>query len=269
MSNRSAPRTLTLTAVLTMVVSVIGFIVALILNAFVFDEYDAYGEVPIPGSGSVHLPEGDLLISFHTILIGSSGGSGLPVPALSINIVPPEGVDDPVLTEDIGGTTTVNNDARVRVWVAQIPTEGIYEVTTDGNVGAFLNPSLAFGHGSQYGWLTWLFVALFGFAVIDLVIAWVWAARVRKRAQPLPGYYGSPTSFGGSSFGGQTWGAPPGPSPTSWNPPPSAAEPQAPYVPTDQGIRLEQLNTLARLRDSGALTRDEFEAEKKRILEGD
>jgi hypothetical protein len=39
-------------------------------------------------------------------------------------------------------------------------------------------------------------------------------------------------------------------------------------VPTDQGVRLEQLNTLARLRDSGALTEDEFEAEKKRVLDG-
>lgn len=39
------------------------------------------------------------------------------------------------------------------------------------------------------------------------------------------------------------------------------------YTPSDQGVRLEQLKkTLAALRDSGALTQDEFDAEKRRIL---
>jgi Short C-terminal domain len=44
-------------------------------------------------------------------------------------------------------------------------------------------------------------------------------------------------------------------------------QPAASYAPTDQGIRLEQLKTLSALRDSGALTEEEFEAEKRRILE--
>jgi len=39
-----------------------------------------------------------------------------------------------------------------------------------------------------------------------------------------------------------------------------------PYTPTDDGIRIEQLKNLAALRDSGALTDQEFEAEKHRIL---
>ena len=37
-------------SILTLVVAVVGFIVTLVLNAFVLDKYDAYGEVPIPGS---------------------------------------------------------------------------------------------------------------------------------------------------------------------------------------------------------------------------
>lgn len=225
--NRSAPRALTLVGVLTLVVAGIGFVVSLILNAFVFDEFDAYGEVSIPGSGSVELPAGEVLISFHTVVIGGSG-SGLPVPQLSIDIVPPAGGADPVLTEDIGASTFVNNDAHVRVWIAQVPAEGTYQITTNGNVGAFLNPSLAFGHGSGYGYLPWVFAAVFGLGLVDIVIARVWAARSRRgEAQP----FGS-------------------------------------YSPGAEGIRLEQLNNLARLRDSGALTRDEFEAEKKRILDG-
>lgn len=267
--SRSAPRALTFVAVLAMVASVIGFIVSLVLNAFVFDEYDAYGEVPIPGSGSVQLPQGEVLVSFHTIVIGSTG-SGLPVPSMSISVAPPEGVADPVLTEDIGGTTTVNNDARVRVWVLQVPAEGTYDITTEGNVGAYLNPSLAFGRGSQYGWLPWVFVGIFGLGIVDLIVARVWAARVRKRDRPVIGFYGTSTPYAGPT----TWAAGSVPTygggpPAAPFPPPTAAEPHAAYVPTDQGVRIEQLNTLARLRDSGALTQDEFEAEKKRILEGD
>ncbi|MCP9276608.1 SHOCT domain-containing protein [Mycolicibacterium sp. CAU 1645] len=241
--SRSAPRALTLVGALTAVVAAVGFVVSLILNAFVFDEFDAYGEVSIPGSGSVALPAGEVLISFHTIVIGGSG-SGLPVPRLSIDIVPPEGVAAPVLTEDIGASTFVNNDAHVRVWIAQVSAEGTYEITTDGNVGAFLDPSLAFGHGSRYGFLPWVFAAVFGLGLVALVIAGVWAARARRgAAQP---------------FGSPAYGAP-------YQPP---QQTYGSYSPSEQGIRLEQLNNLVRLRDSGALTQDEFEAEKKRILDG-
>ena len=37
---------------------------------------------------------------------------------------------------------------------------------------------------------------------------------------------------------------------------------------TDEGVRLERLKTLAALRDSGALTEEEFQTEKRRILDG-
>ncbi|MDT5288297.1 MAG: hypothetical protein QOF88_3186 [Mycobacterium sp.] len=247
MSRRTAPRALTIVAVVTMVVSVIGFIATLILNAFVFDEYDAYGEVPIPGSSSLHLPAGEVTVTFHTVLIGSTSGSGLPVPPMSINIAPPAGVPDPVLTEDIGSTTTVNNDARVRVWVAQVAAEGTYDITSDGNVSAFLDPRLAFGHGSSHGNLPIIFAVIFGLAVVDLIIARIWAGRVRRSESPVVGYQ----------------------PPTAYPPPPVMfTQPADPYIPTDQGVRIEQLNTLARLRDSGALTESEYEAEKKRVLDG-
>ena len=38
------------------------------------------------------------------------------------------------------------------------------------------------------------------------------------------------------------------------------------FTPTDDGIRIQQLKTLAALRDSGALTQAEFDAEKRRLL---
>jgi hypothetical protein len=247
MSRRTAPRALTMVAVATMVVSIIGFIATLILNAFVFDEYDAYGEVPIPGSSSLHLPAGEVTVTFHTVLIGTTSGSGLPVPPLKYRIVASEGVAEPELTEDYGSTTTVNNDARVRIGYLHVPAEGTYDITTDGNVSAFLDPRLAFGHGSSYGNLPIIFAVIFGLAIVDLIIARVWAGRVRRSESSVVGYQPQP----------------------AYSPPPTTfTQPADPYVPTDQGVRIEQLNTLARLRDSGALTESEYEAEKKRVLDG-
>ena len=40
-------------------------------------------------------------------------------------------------------------------------------------------------------------------------------------------------------------------------------------IPSDQGVKIEQLKTLAALRDSGALTEEEFKAEKRKVLDGD
>jgi hypothetical protein len=84
-AGRTGPRILLVLAVVTMVVSIVGFIVTLLLNAFVLDKYNAYGEVPIPGEASLHLPAGDVTITFHTIAIGSPSG-GLPIPDLRMNL---------------------------------------------------------------------------------------------------------------------------------------------------------------------------------------
>jgi Short C-terminal domain len=227
---RTAPRVLILVAVMATVVAMVGFIVTLMLNAFVLDKYSAYGEVPIPGSGSLHLPAGEVTVSFHTLIVGSTSGNGLPVPDLKMTIDPPAGVAQPKVAESIGSTTTVNNNARRRVLVMQVPEEGTYHITTDGTVSPFISPRLAFGHSSSYRFLTPVFIGLFGLGVLGLIIALVWSSRLKRRAAPVS--YGEP------------------------------------YTPTDEGIRVQQLKTIASLRDSGALTQEEFEAEKRRILDG-
>ena len=53
---------------------------------------------------------------------------------------------------------------------------------------------------------------------------------------------------------------------TPW--PGQADQPGGAYIPSDQGIRIEQLKNLAALRDSGALSESEFQAEKRRVLDG-
>ena len=82
MSSRRLAKISLAAAIVMMVVAVGGFIVSLVLNAFFLDKYNAYGEVPIPGSGNLYLPAGEATISLHTVVIGSPNGGGLPVPPL-------------------------------------------------------------------------------------------------------------------------------------------------------------------------------------------
>jgi hypothetical protein len=239
------PRIAMITAVLTLVVGVLGLIVTLALGAFVFDDYDAYGEVPVPGIGRVTLPAGEVTISFHTAVTGGVNG-GFPVPPLKLGIDPPEGVPDPVISETIGTTTSVNNDVHLRIWVAQIPQAGVYEVRAGGDVGGYINPRLSFGRDSSPGWPLWVFGALTALGMVELTAAITWRVRSGRRARPVPG----PVILDEPSWRGPV-------------PPPVHS-----YQPGDEGVRLEQLKTLAALRDSGALSDAEFEAEKRRILGG-
>jgi Short C-terminal domain len=236
MKRRSGPRIAVVGAILTLVAAVVGFIATLMLNAIVLDAYDAYGEVAIPGATRLHLPAGEVTVSFHTAVTGSPS-SGFPIPDLKFNVTPPAGVPKPEVTKSIGGTTTVNSDTHVRVWVMRVAQEGTYDIS----------PRLAFGHGSSYGWLPWAFGGLFVLGLVELFAAMFWSAKSAKRARPL-----APEEL--LSFDEPTAG-----------PPPLQTVPT--YTPSDQGVRLEQLKQLAALRDSGALTDAEFEAEKRRILD--
>jgi hypothetical protein len=236
---RTAPRIFVVAAILTLVVAVVGFIVTLVLNAFVLDKYNAYGEVPIPGTTSLHLPAGEATVSFHVQTVGSSRGGGFPVPPLGLTIVPPQGVSDPQVTESWGTTTSVNNDTHIRVWVVQVPADGTYDITTTGQVNGYINPQLAFGHATSSGWLVWAFVGLFVVGLLELTVSILWAVRAGRAPRPP-----SPPTFhiGDSYPGGDQ------------------------YTPSADGVRIEQLKNLAALRDSGALTEEEFQTEKRRIL---
>jgi hypothetical protein len=243
------------TAILAMVVAVAGFIIALVLNTFFLDKYDAYGQVPIPGSGSLYLPAGEVTVNFHTVVVGGTNG-GLPVPSLGVTITPPDGVAQPVVTESVGSTTTVNNDAHIRVWVAQIPVSGTYNVTTDGQANGYIEPRLAFGHKSSFGWLVWLFVAIFVAGLVGSIVSGWWLGRTRRKAVVAASPY-FPPAF-------QPSVSDPAHAPTAAPRAPIAAA----HEPGDEGVRLERLKTLAALRDSGALSHEEFETEKRRILGG-
>jgi hypothetical protein len=245
-SSRRLARISLAAGIVMMIVSVVGFIVALVLNTFFLDKYNAYGEVPVPGASRVHLPAGEVTISLHTVVIGGPNGGGLPVPPLGVTIVPPDGVAQPVVAESIGSTTTVNNDAHVRVWVARIPADATYDIRTDGQVNGYIDPQLAFGHSSSYGYLVWVFVAMFVVGLADSILSGMWLARTRRKAAAaVVATHPYEVPFE-----------------------PGEAPMHADHVPTDEGVRLERLKTLAALRDSGALTDEEFQTEKRRILDG-
>ena len=259
MAGRAGPRVALVGAIVALVTGVVGLLVSILLNVFVFDEFDAYGEVPIPGSARLHLPAGETTISFHTAVPGGVEG-GFPVPALQLGITPPDGAPDPVVTESVGATTSVNSDVRIRLWVAQIATEGTYDVGVRGEVAGYINPQLAFGRDNSPWWLVWAFGGLIAAGAVWLVFAILWQLRSGRqvRAMPTPvsldeptwpGALPPPVSLDGSSLPGAV-------------PPPVHS-----YEPTDTNVRLEQLKTLAALRESGALTDAEFESEKRRILE--
>jgi Short C-terminal domain len=239
-------------AIWLMVLAVPGFIATLVINAFFLDHYDAYGEVPVPGSASLHLPAGEVTISLHTVVIGGSNGGGLPVPPLGVTIDPPSGVARPTVTENDGSTTTVNNDAHVRVWVAQIPTDGTYNITTDGKVNGYIDPRLAFGHNSSIGYLVWVFVAMFVAGLVGSIVASRWLRSVRRKVAAA-------TATGVPDYQFPIAPIQPVIKPTVTS---------SPNQPGEEGVRLERLKTIAALRDSGALTDAEFETEKRRILDG-
>lgn len=203
----------------------IGGLIATIVVGVAAEKYNEYGELPIPGSGVIHLPAGEVTVNFH---IRGYGGRGLTLPPLRMNITPPEGGRDPQVTEDHGSTVSVNDDAHRRVWVMQVPAEGDYRIAVDGKVNGYIQPGLAFGKTSSTDGLIWVFVAM-SMLSMDLAVAVWWLRRKLPKA-------------------------------------PKAVT--DPYTPTDEGIRLEQLKVIAALKESGALTEEEFDAEKRRILDG-
>lgn len=240
-----------------LIVGFLGVITTLMVNAFVIANPAAYGEVPIPGSASLELPAGDVDISYRATTL-TVGGKGVMVPPIQLGITPPAGVAQPLITDTMSSSSKSNREVTVRVFTAHIEKAGTYRVDVKATVFESQHPRLAFGHGSPYYWVAWPFAGAAVLAGIGLAISIVWAMRSSKRTYPMaPQTYGAPQGWPPQDQGER------------------AATPQAaPYAPTysgsqvpdDQAIRIEQLKTISALRDSGALTDAEFEAEKRRIL---
>ncbi len=212
---------LAIASVVLIVVSTVGVFFWPYVDESVFDKYAAYGEVPIPGTRTLHLPEGDVQVSFHTEIAGTMEGGGLPIPqGLDVTITPPSGVATPKFIQSVGETTADNQDVHVLVGAVRIPAAGDYTITANGKANAYLSPRLSFGHVNSYGFLDWVFMGLLAVGLLGLLAS----PFVGPRSRPV-----------------------------------DRPKPKTP---------LRQLEDIASLHKSGALTDEEYEAEKRRILNG-
>lgn len=100
-----------------------------------------YGDVPIPGAATVHLPAGEVDVTLATV-----GAADEPVPPLCVHISGPDGTTAPALVESPRTKyTSDNGDMLVRVWVVHVAQEGDYHVDVEGEIYGPYQPSLTFG----------------------------------------------------------------------------------------------------------------------------
>ncbi|OBB32537.1 hypothetical protein A5792_02260 [Mycolicibacterium peregrinum] len=239
-----APRTAIILSVIALVIGVLGIIGSVMVNAFVIADDDAYGEVPIPGSASLELPAGDVDIAYRATTL-TVGGKGVMVPPIQLAITPPTGVAEPLITDSMSSSSKTNREITVRVFTAHIKQAGTYRIDAKASVFESQNPRLTFGHSSPYYWVMWPFIGMTVLAAVTLGLSIMWSLRAGKRATPLPDYTPTYAPTGIPTYAPTYSGT---------------------QVPDDQAVRIEQLKTIAALRDTGALTEAEFEAEKRRIL---
>ena len=139
---------------------------------------DPYGEVPIPGSATLHLPAGEVDLTLRTA--GSLDGQ--PVPPLSIQISGPDGRPQPETTESRRTKYFTAEDMWVRVWVVNVAQEGDYHVEVDGEVYGPYQPWLTFRHmGNDFLDVVTLLGAIlssFVFSVAVVVVATVLLATL-------------------------------------------------------------------------------------------
>jgi hypothetical protein len=101
-----------------------------------------YGEVPIPGETTVHLPAGEVDVTLRTA--GPAGG--VSVPPLSIRVSGPDGTTQPEVIESARWKSTDSQgNMLVRVWVVRIAQAADYHIEVQGEVYRPYQPPLTFG----------------------------------------------------------------------------------------------------------------------------
>jgi hypothetical protein len=232
--------------VVLMVVCVAVF-VGTILWRTLGGDYDKYGRVSIPGSGTVTLPQGEVDIVFEVHFATNGSGGALTVPALRFDLVPPDGVADPSVKEDFGSSVSVNNVGHIRVWRMQVPTAGKYAVTSDGDVGGYIDPQLTFGTGSPVP--IWPIIASSALFWVGLALVLIGGAGRRRGFAPARPARVTVPAPGAAAV---PYGSP------------SSIEPSA-STPEQEIARLAELQKLTDLHTSGTLSDAEYAAAKGRL----
>lgn len=156
------------------IVGVFGFLALGIIDGIAYTQWTsrAYGEVPIPGSQRLHLPAGDVVVSFHCD-VPQSRKAYVPIPpGLELVITAPTGVPQPRATEYLDGQYKYQkgfsnvSDAYVLLKVVHISVDGDYTITANANVNEYANPHLAFGHQIPFTSARFILLGLSGFGVL-------------------------------------------------------------------------------------------------------
>lgn len=237
---RRVPFIATVISLGVLVVGLIGLGVSLVVYLMTGGQ-DAYGEVQIPGSATLELPAGEVLISYRSTT-SMSGSDGAVIPMLPLKITPPAGAEKPTLTDAGRSSSKSGRELTADLFTAHIAQAGVYTIEVGDGGFSYGEPRLLFGYGSPYGSLLWWFggVTAVGFVALFPTVFWL----LSKDGSPGDGSSSSPSGR-----------------------PASYRTPYTPnYAPSDQDVRIEQLKTIAGLRDTGALTEAEFESETRRIL---
>jgi len=140
---------------------------------------DPYGEVPIPGAATVHLPVGEVDVTLRT----AGPARDVSVPPLSIHISGPDETTQPEVIESPRWKyADTQGNMLVRVWVVRIAHEADYHIAVEGEVYRPYQPPLTFGRPiwnealetlAILGGLTWVLpvlIALVFFVVMGPVI---------------------------------------------------------------------------------------------------
>ncbi len=125
----------------------IATLVLWLIGIFALNRSAKYGKVGIPGSAVVHLPAGEVDVSFDAQVPTYAGNANvsLPIPRLGLSVVPISGGLIPGYESSVGSTTSVNSDAHRQIAKLDVPAGGRYRVTVSGGVGGFIDPTLELG----------------------------------------------------------------------------------------------------------------------------
>jgi hypothetical protein len=134
-----------------LVAALIGTIIVGVANSNIFwGEANQYGRVPIPGKKVLQLPSGEVLVNVAAALPGRGNETpDMPLPKLTLALVPTEGEAEPTVTGDLGYSTNANDeyvDTKRRVWKVDLPESGPYLAIVKGDfTGYGVNAQAWFG----------------------------------------------------------------------------------------------------------------------------
>jgi hypothetical protein len=168
----------------------VSMVVGIANSNLFWSESNQYGRVPIPGQRKVYLPAKKIQINVAVVLPGRSTQTPeLLLPNISLNLIPPPGVEEPTIERSLGETQNAMDkyaDTQRRVAYVHVATAGTYRIVARGDfTGYGLNAALWFGYEEApiHGFAIW-FIGMGVAALIFAVLGVLWLLRRRRRDPP-------------------------------------------------------------------------------------